>query len=147
MRLKVMGAVLVMCGIALGTAPRASADPPPASENDQVRRCPPGSTASVSGGKLKCNLTFSCPSGYQAIAVGQGLICFKRENAVVAADCNDCHPGAHVQVARNGGDTCKLGGVGSSEPDKLACCNNSVKWTDKDGTLDVCGFFAAPAPQ
>jgi hypothetical protein len=147
MRLKVMAAVLVACGLVLATAPRAWADPPPTSQNDQIRSCPQGTTASVVNGRLNCSLTFACPSGYQAFAVGQGLICFKRENAAAAADCNECHPGGHIQVAQNEKDTCKLGGVGTSEPSKLACCNNAVRWEDKDGNLDVCGFFAAPKPQ
>lgn len=147
MKPRLLLALLVAGGATLSAAPRAWADPPPTTENGQIRRCPQGTTASVVSGKLKCSLTFACPSGFQGIAVGQGLICFKRENPAAAADCNECHPGGHVQVAVNGKDTCKLGGVGTSEPDKLSCCNNTVRWEDKDGTLDVCGQFAAPAPQ
>jgi hypothetical protein len=147
MRLRLPVAVMAVCCVCLASPPKGWADPPPTSQNGQIRTCPAGSTASVVSGKLKCSLTFACASGYEGFAVGQGFICFKRENSVAAADCNECHPGGHVQVARNGADTCKLGGVGPSEPGKLACCNNAVRWTDKDGNLDVCGFFAAPAPQ
>jgi hypothetical protein len=139
--------VLAACCLCLATPPKAWADNPPASEAAQIRTCPAGTTAAVVSGKLKCSLTFACPAGFKGFAVGQGLICFKRENALAAADCNECHAGAHVQVALPNADTCKLGGLGASEPNKLACCNNAVRWQDKDGNLDVCGFFAAPAPQ
>jgi hypothetical protein len=121
----------------------ANADGPvPQEEASKIARCPAGTSSVVDGDVLKCKAEFRCSAGYTATPTANGLICFKRQNAIAAADCNNCNVGAHVQVGRPGRDTCSL--FNSNEPNKLRCCGGATRWKDKDGLVDVCGFFSKP---
>jgi hypothetical protein len=143
LRSRLLGLTMIVSSVLAGGT--AAADGPPGSVSHLIRNCPAGTTAAVVNGQLRCTSTFKCPWGYDPQPVNDGLICFKRENLVSAADCNNCSLGWHTQKALNEDDTCQAP-FGPSEPSKLACCNGAIRWQDKDGLLDVCGFFAAPAP-
>lgn len=117
------------------------------SQRNFIRTCPAGTNGTVVNGELKCTLVLKCASGYEAFPATKdgktGLICFKRQNLLAAADCNNCGIGVHVQTPRENKDTCTPP-IGKHDPSKLKCCQQTSRWQDKDGQTDVCGTFAAP---
>ncbi len=142
-----MRTILAPAVIAMVAGSALAAPTIPASQAAAVIKCPQGTTATQDGNRLLCRANFVCDTGYEAIAVnGGGITCFKRENFVAAADCNNCGLGVHVQTARSGKDTCTPP-IGKADASKLACCKGATRWQDLNGQLDVCGFFAAPRPQ
>jgi hypothetical protein len=133
--------LLILTSVFGATATRADG-PVPSSESLKIATCPPGTSSVFEGDVLKCRAEFRCSAGFTATPTANGLICFKRQNAIASADCNNCTAGVHVQVGKPGNDTCSL--FGSNEPNKLRCCGGAIRWQDKDGLVDVCGYFAKP---